>query len=296
MTGPPPTLRFRRRCAIKPRSALDLALTTLEDIVDPKALVSEARSYLLQMPGVTEEILNAHLQLWSRLKKGTIEELFRSMLTHAQNRQGMPNAIGNIDNLSDVLCAFSPARVVDSYETWELLLGAIQSSGVQVPGRIDPANRKSYWVIYAQSILSCARFISSFNSVESFHKFVEGFYFNEHSKLALPLLIKEEVFGFGFALACDFLKENGYSEFVKPDTHINDITRALHITQANTDFGVFKDVVAYCQNNGLVPYELDKLLWLVGSGSFYLNGLRVRTDKWAFIAQVQNRGCKRGVE
>ncbi len=255
--------------------------------MDSSLLVEEARSYLLQKLGVTDEILDAHLSLWKTQKKESIEDLFRSMLTHAQNRQGMPNAIGNIDNLASVLFNFSPSKVTQNYETWEQLLEAIQKSGVSVPGRIVPTNRKNYWVIYTQSILSCARFISSFESADAFHKFVEGFYFNEHSKLALPLLLKEELFGFGFALACDFLKENGYSEFVKPDTHINDITRALGITEATTDFGVFKDVVNYCRRNQLIPYEFDKLLWLVGSGSFYLNKLTVNTDKRAFIAQVK---------
>lgn len=114
----------------------------------------------------------------------------------------------------------------------------------------------------------------------------EAPYFNEHSKLALPLLLKEELFGFGFALACDFLKENGYSEFVKPDTHINDIATAIGITKATTDFGVFRDVVAYCKRNNLVPYEFDKLIWLVGSGSFYLNDLTVKTDKKTFVAHL----------
>lgn len=255
--------------------------------MDAEYLIREARQYLLQMPQVTDAILDKHLLHWKQLKKQSIEELFRSMLMHAQNRQGMPNAIGNIDNLAAVLFNFSPKKVVETYKNGETLLASIQSCGIKVPGRIDPTNRRSYWVIYTQSILSCARFISSFDSAESFHEFVKAFYVNEHSKLALPLLLKEELFGFGFALACDFLKENGYPEFVKPDTHINDICRALRITEATTDFGVFKDVVAYCQNNSLVPYEFDKLMWLIGSGSFYLDKIRVRSNKQDFVSRVQ---------
>ena len=257
--------------------------------MDSNILIKEARNYLLQKPKVTGEILDAHLCLWKTQKKKSIEELFRSMLTHAQNRQGMPNAIGNIDNLAPVLFDFSPKKVVQEYETWWDILTRIQSSGIQIPGRIDPGNPRSYWVIYTKSILSCAQFVNSFTCVDDFHNFVKGFNFNEHSKLALPLLLKEEIFGFGFALACDFLKENGYSEFVKPDTHINDITRALGITQATTDYGVFKDVIGYCQRNNLVPYEFDKLLWLVGSGSFYLNQFTVATDKREFVRQVRHR-------
>jgi hypothetical protein len=114
-----------------------------------------------------------------------------------------------------------------------------------------------------------------------------SFNFNEHSKLALPLLLKEEIFGFGFALACDFLKENGYKGYLKPDTHINDICRALGITEATNDFGVFKDAVAYCETNSLVPYEFDKLLWLIGSGHFYQSKILVPVDKEVFIRRMQ---------
>jgi hypothetical protein len=103
------------------------------------------------------------------------------------------------------------------------------------------------------------------------------------------LLLKEELFGFGFALACDFLKESGYNGFVKPDTHLNDICRAAGITTADKDFDVFKDVVAYCAEHDLVPYEFDKLIWLVGSGNFYLINRTVAADKGAFIATWMQR-------
>ncbi|BDX18097.1 hypothetical protein MFKK_09070 [Halopseudomonas aestusnigri] len=102
------------------------------------------------------------------------------------------------------------------------------------------------------------------------------------------MLLKEEIFGFGFALACDFLKETGYPDFVKPDTHINDISRGLGITDAKNDFGVFKDLEAYCQRIDMLPYEVDKLFWLVGSGRFYLNNLKVNTSKWDFIKNINS--------
>jgi hypothetical protein len=261
-------------------------MNPLETPIAADLLVGEGRAYLLAFNGVTPEVLDIHLQGWKRDKCATKAELFRSMVMHAQNRQGMPNSIGDIGNLRAVFCDFNPDRVLKTYRTWRELFDAV-ANGVKVPGRLEPEIAKSHWVVYAKSVLSCASFLRSFDSTTAFHAFVDSFNFNEHSKLALPLLLKEEIYGFGFALACDFLKENGYKQFLKPDTHINDICRALGISKATTDFGVFKDAVAYCDSNSLVPYEFDKLLWLIGSGRFYRSKIAAPVDKELFIQRMQ---------
>lgn len=250
-------------------------------------LISAGRKYLLARPGITETILDNHLMQWRKEKKSTLEAIFRSMLDRAKNRGGMPNYIGNIENLAGVLFEFHPEKIVRRYSTWRDVFDEIRRKKVKVPSKMKRDNPRNSWVVYTKAVISCAQFLSSFKDAQEFHKFVGAFYTNEHSKLALPLLLEKELFGFGFALACDFLKENGYPEFIKPDTHIKDIVRGVGITRADTDYGVFKDVVAYCAENGLVPYEFDKLLWLIGSGKFYLNDLSVRTNKREFIESVR---------
>lgn len=248
---------------------------------------NEARNYLLSFNEVTEEVLQVHLSDWKNKKPKTISCLFEKILVHAQNRQGMPNSIGNIDNLKGVLFNFSPKEVAENYCSWEELFEAVEKNRPKPPGRLDKSNAKSYWVIYCKSILSAANFLKSYPCIEDFDKFVSGFLTNEYSRLALPLLLKEEIFGFGFALACDFLKENGYPEFLKPDTHVNDIARNIGISQASNDFGIFKDVEAYSKKIGKLPYEVDKIFWLIGSGKFYLLGLEIRSSKWDFIKRVK---------
>ena len=47
----------------------------------------------------------------------------------------------------------------------------------------------------------------------------------------LALLLKNEIHGYGFALACDFLKENYSPEYAKPDTHIQVIFYSLHLSK-----------------------------------------------------------------
>lgn len=249
------------------------------------SLETRARQYLLSFNGVNDKIVNLHLHSWKTARKKNLHEIYLSMINHAKNRQSMPNTIGDNEKLRDALFNFDPTKIIKKYEDHNDLLQEIKNKKIKTPSKIDMSNNRSHWVIYAKSIISSAKFISSFKKAEDFHNFVESFYVNEHSRLALPLLLKEEISGYGFALACDFLKENGYSGFIKPDTHINDICRAAGITSAQTDYGVFKDTIAYCTKNGLVPYEFDKLIWLVGSGNFYLSDLTVKTNKRQFITE-----------
>lgn len=251
-----------------------------------KNWVNQARKYLLSFGSVTDEIIDAHLNEWEIRKPSNMNELFRAFVTHAQNRQGMPNSIGDIERLSPALFGFNPREVAKRYTSWETLFDAIKAGTYRPPGRLEKNNARSYWVIYCKSILSIAKFLGRYQSLEEYDRFVAGFLTNEHSRLALPLLLKEELFGFGFALACDLLKETGYPYFVKPDTHLNDIARGLGISKAESDFGVFKDVVAWCEEIGELPYRIDKIFWLVGSGKFYMSGLTVPSSKWRFLELV----------
>ena len=106
------------------------------------------------------------------------------------------------------------------------------------------------------------------------------------------MILSYEIDGFGFSLACDFLKEVGYLNFAKPDVHIKAILRGLELTSKNSnDYQTYRVLLRVADEAGLTPYHVDKLLWLVGSGFFYdhpdvgRNG-RIRTDKGEFIAST----------
>jgi thermostable 8-oxoguanine DNA glycosylase len=101
--------------------------------------------------------------------------------------------------------------------------------------------------------------------------------------------LSQEVNGFGFALACDFLKELGFFNFAKPDVHVKAIVKGLHLaSESPSDYLVFKVVARIAEHCGRTPYDVDKTFWLVGSGYFYdhkslgRNG-RVATDRDEFI-------------
>jgi hypothetical protein len=255
--------------------------------MEEREYLAAAKDYLLSFDEVNEQMIDRHLSEWKERKPTSLNGLFRAFIMHAQNRQGMPNAIGDIDKLSDILFDFNPSDILSKYASWGDLFDAIQASGYTPPGRMQRNNNKNYWVIYCKAIISIAQFLSSYKALQEFDDFVSGFLTNEYSLLALPLLLEKEIFGFGFALACDCLKETGYPQFIKPDTHLNDISRGLGITGATSDYHVFKDVEAYCKRNSTLPYEVDKLFWLVGSGRFYLFGIKINSSKWDFLERVK---------
>lgn len=248
----------------------------------------KAKEYLLSFDEISVDMLNAHVNEWKSRKPKSISELFIALLNHVKNRQGMPNSIGDIKNLSSILCDFDHNQVVEKYGGWESVFDSIKQSDYSPPGRMDRENNKSHWVIYCKAIISIAEFLSAYKSLEEFQKFVHGFLTNEQSKLALPLLLSEEIFGLGFALACDFLKENVSPEFIKPDTHINELAQRLGITKSKHAYKIFKDVISYCNRIEVLPYEVDKIFWLIGSGKFYLYNIEIKTSKDQFIAMVRH--------
>src|SRR5437016_6037533 len=98
-------------------------------------LIAAGRAYLLALPGVTESILDNHLTNWRRQKKRTLNAIFRSMLDHATNRQGMRNYIGDITNHERVLFGFNPRKVLRRYGTWRNVCDAVRKHRVQLPAR-----------------------------------------------------------------------------------------------------------------------------------------------------------------
>lgn len=158
-------------------------------------LIKTAKSYLLSLDGVSEQMINDHLEDWKEKKSKPLPEIYKSLLQSARNRQAMPNVIGDVDRLRNILFDFDNKKVVKEYGNYLALLDALKRVGV-INSAIDVTNNRNLWVIYAKSAISSAKFISEFQDSESFHGFVESFYSNEHSLPALPLLIKENVFGF----------------------------------------------------------------------------------------------------
>lgn len=249
--------------------------------MEPKEIVNVTRNYVLSKSQNDVDKLEYYLNEWKYRKPYTIKQLYRNLLMHAQNRRGMINSIGNIDKLAPFLFDFDPKEVYKQYDGWQSLFVQIKDN-YKPPGRMEIDNSRNYWVIYSKSIISTAKFLSKFYSLNEFEEYVNQFVLEENIdlRIALPLLLSEELFGFKFALSCDFIKENVSPKFIKPDVHIKDVFVAIGIClKSDSDIDVFRKVVKFAHDVEKEPYWIDKLFWLVGSGTYYQSEKYPLTEK-----------------
>ena len=94
---------------------------------------------------------------------------------------------------------------------------------------------------------------------------------------------KNEIIGLGLALVCDWLKECGSYWLAKPDIHIAKVYRVLNgldetKKSTNEELKVIKymyDWADEIKNSGIddnmTAYKLDKIIWLICTGEFYLH-------------------------
>lgn len=220
---------------------------------------------------VTEEMLQKY---YYTKPAETLPDVYFQLLFSAQNASMKPGVIGgSIDNgikgLAPILCDFDPKSVLEKYGENSLQVFEDIKNTLNPRGKVSS---NGLWFKYCETIISGAKFLSRFNSMEDFDKWIDWFSTDQRARLALPLLLKEEIKGFGFALSCDFLKEIGRLEYGKPDTWLRKIFVSLNLCPVKvTDFELLKAIIRVADNSNVTPYKADKVFWLIGSGDFYLD-------------------------
>ncbi|MDT0689247.1 hypothetical protein RM549_05585 [Salegentibacter sp. F188] len=262
-----------------------------------KELYKIAVEFLSSFSEVTDEILSEHLKS-EYSKPKDLSRIYYRICESAQNKQMsskvIGGSIGGLRNLDKILYGFDPVKVAETYSKSEkdkLLDRIIEILNPR--GQIRRTSR-SIWPLYCQSVIDAAHFLSSFKDVDDFYKWTDFFAEDFRAKPALPLMISYEISGMGFPLACDFLKELGFSEYGKPDVHLKDIFKALNLIEQNEksatklDYQTFKVIDRIAKENHTTVYSVDKVFWLIGSGNFYLSDLKIGGQKKAFIEKIKD--------
>jgi hypothetical protein len=248
-----------------------------------------ALTYLKQR--ADENILREHMIPEGSETLKSTTDIFHRLLDSLSNRQGMPNSIGDVRRLNPIYFGFDAKKTINSYNnSWQALYENIEknASELNISSRMDKSNSHNYWVIFCKGSLSAANYIDGFETAEEFYKYVNDFDSNVNTRPALPFLMGHEIFGYGFALACDFLKEIGFTNYSKPDVHLTDIFSGLKLCD-ESPLNVFRTISLMASEVNETPYAVDKAFWLIGSGSLYRNNLKIRTDKHEFVRIVQDQ-------
>jgi len=222
--------------------------------------------------------------LWDSKKIESLKNVFERLIVSAQNYQMLPNVINyswRKKEIDELLFWLDYKKILENYNSDSL------SKTFQNKFKIVVQNpKRNLRLKRSNSIISSAKFVNQFESVEDFKNFVERFSYNEVTRAALPMLISHEISWYGFALACDFLKELWYTEYCKPDIHMIDVFNWLWLCEKN-DYDTFKCIVKTAKEWWITPYELDKIVWLICSGRFYLDGIEEKGHKKEFIEYMR---------
>ena len=115
---------------------------------------------------------------------------------------------------------------------------------------------------------------------------MNGFNYNQITRMALPLLMEKKIHGVGFAIACNTLKDLGFLDYPKPDVHLLDVFAELGLAERN-QISVFESVVKMAKVCNVTPYKLDKIIWLICSGRYYLDDINLGGRKKEFIDHMK---------
>ena len=228
----------------------------------------------------------------SGMKSGVIE-FSNSKDSQRKNKilmaiTGIPNLADENPGLSDqrmreILC---PLKDLDIDSAIERLKSAQLIKGV----------RTTLWKGWLRTVQDAASFVLTFASGKEFADFFGQF--RGRALVLGPYFLSRQIYGIAIALACDVLKDLGFSELIKPDVHIKDVFYALSLVkEKNSDVAVVESAVRLIElanearlpeDTEITPFELDKIIWLCCSGTFYKSpGLEITGQKEQLIKRLR---------
>ncbi len=241
-----------------------------------KRVYEEGLKFLLDSSKLTFADLAAYLSPPNEPRTLSFDEIYENMLLSATNVGMNINTIkkhpghewGDSRQKEEwartkaKLNAFSAVKIIETYgndpNNWNKVWQAIKPISIEPPRTVKR---------FCQTVISAANFITQFQSEDQFYEWIELFDNNIQARAALPMLLAYEVQGFGFALACDFVKGLGYNNFPKPDIHLETICKGLALCPQDANmYQVYKTIIRVSANAGVTPFCFDKVFFLIGSG------------------------------
>lgn len=260
---------------------------------------TEAYSFLVnKLPkAVSENMLQAYFGT-SSAKPKSIDDIYERFLICAQDYQQLPNTVkfnSRRDLLKKVLCNFDVKAVLVRWKNRDDLFDELQKKIKFAKPKDDKSKHQSLWWRWCGAVIDSAKFLSQFKSAKEFYSYVDAYDKNVFSRIFLALTMKEKISGFGFALACNVLKDLGFIEFSKPDVHIMDVLCGLGFCD-NNPYSAFECVAQISEecrkhDSSISPFKVDRVIWLICSGKFYLHNIEQPSLKAEFIEH-----CKKFID
>lgn len=219
------------------------------------------------------------------LKEKTIAGVYELLLSALQDYQMLPNVIKFNDPKRKALIK----KILHNYDlkyisklTPDILVKKFKNE--------FKLKKWTLWERYANGIISGAKFVGSFKSYKEFTKFIKYFDNCDATREALSCYIGSKIKNLGFSTTCNWIKELGYYNFSKPDTHILDICLTLGLINDKKDIGrCFEAISRIAKSARVTPYCVDKVLWLICTGDFYRYNIKlnIKNSKATFLKALK---------
>lgn len=256
-------------------------------MIESKLLYERANEVLFDMIKENKCLSNIDINSYfsSVSNTDTIEAITKRLFSSLRNRNMMRDVINYADKkdiVDKILLNYDPYAILDKWNEETLFLEFNSHFKIK-----NSESKLNLWRQWSNSIISGTKFIIKHKNKENLVSFIDSYQKNEEDKIKLVLILTKEIKGMGFALACDFLKEIGY-DYPKPDVHIIDIFTRLGLCKSEDAMEVYKTFIKCASECKVSAYKLDKILWLLSSGRFYLHELNVPSKKESFINSFNN--------
>ena len=214
--------------------------------------------------------------------KATPRGILIRLCSSLQNSGNMRNSIKfmeNRDTIRRVLFNFNISRSASEYSDWKMIYEAMNKAGITDNG--DRSKRETNWDKYCHGLYDGLMFLNSNSGVQQIKNYVKM------SELTDEIIeeinqISKNIHGLGFPLACDWLKECGCTWLAKPDIHIKEVMkRVRHVDNIENEdvlrliFSWSNTINARNTNRDITPYIIDKVIWLLCTGNFYLDDISI---------------------
>ena len=244
-----------------------------------------------------------------KLDRNSVESVFVQMAFHAQNATLISNIVrfeDNIDFLEKVLCGFDPKDFLTQYKCAKDVVEALRYDAAKNPEGLKwndkknkTARKDSLITGYAHALIECAIYLSECRDRKAVLNKLKSSYKDEKDyKKLIETFHKKIHHRYSIALTCDFLKEfdEKFSFLCKPDVHIKDTLCALlnkeenyyHTAKREYEcIGEMQELVKLIgEAKKITVYQLDRMIWLICSEKFFLDG--VRSSKSEYLTKIAN--------
>ncbi len=251
-----------------------------EDLTDFGGILRVFARTLLNRAGISD-ILRGQAAPDAGLRRHIIPRVSRVLdaMTAALDHQDLTN----YDTLLAVIEAAAMTHVdqdgpqgflAQDLSTIEALRREGVGTTAQAVGDVAQLCGLQGWVKWTRGLYSGIRWLSEVSEMdlERFRATVQASIDGaEGGPLGLGGDLAGSVQEMGLALAMSFFGDLGNPQFAKPDRHVVRALRAYDGARLSAR-QAFERLVLHSNQAGVSPRELDKVLYLAGSGNFYLTG------------------------